>query len=255
MKQQKMPLSCLFKMALVMTALLSVSLQAGAAQDEQPWAVGEAYTADGERLLYREELQAGNPDLPHPTQVDYLTPAGERFAEKSVDYGISLPAPEIDFRDHRRGTRIQTVWTGEGENRILSLTYRADSGSEPRRGQFEPDELIVDAGFDPYIHRHWDRLTAGDRLVANFLVPSRLDTLKVGISETERRHCPTKVENIRCFEVSAAGLLRLVGWLVDPIYLGYQQTPRRLVLYQGRGNIPDEEGNSRQVRIHYHYPE
>ncbi len=224
--------------------------------EEAPWAVGSVYSEDGKTLLYREHLYADDPDIDHPTRVLYLTPEGERFAEKVLDYSQSLSAPAVDFRDHRNQARIRTSSQGERNSQPerIQVAFRPDDSERLRESELRyNDSLIVDAGFDAYIRQNWDELTENARLVANFLVPSRLDTVRVALTETDRSDCRTEQEDIYCFEVRPAGFLRVVSWFVDPIRVAYDQETRRLVLYDGLGNIPDEAGDNRNVLIRYEY--
>lgn len=236
--------------------LFSGQATAGQSADEPPWAVGSVYSEDGETLLYREHLYADDPDLANPTRVLYRTPDGELFAEKLLDYSQSLSAPAVDFRDHRNQARIRTSSHGERNSQPerIQLAFRPDDSERLRETELRyNDSLIVDAGFDAYIRQNWDELTENARLLANFLVPSRLDTVRVALTETDRSNCRTEQENIYCFEVRPAGFLRVVSWFVDPIRVAYEQESRRLVLYDGMGNIPDEAGDNRNVLIRYEY--
>lgn len=233
-------------------ALTPVSASAADSAPGNWVARGEVYDENGERLLYREyHLQPTEDVQAVPTRVEYRTPDGELFAEKTLDFSRSRTAPAIDFRDLRRDERIVTRYP-DGSGRI-EMIYHPPGDESPERNTFDTDSLIVDAGFDPFIRQHWDRLMDGDRLVSEFLVASRQDTVKVGIREVDAARCPTPVEGIRCLEVSPAGTLRLFSWFVDPIQLAYHPQPVRLMAFSGRGNIPDASGDPRQVRIHYEY--
>ncbi|MGM0631856.1 MAG: hypothetical protein ACQETO_01645 [Pseudomonadota bacterium] len=236
--------------------LMSASLIASAEDGDRelvPWARGEVRNEDG-TLLYREFHLAPEHDA-RPVRVEYRAEDGgdALFAEKTLDYSVSATAPAMDFVDRRRNLRIVTRYPDPSEPGRLQLAYYPERDGEPERDTFDTDSLIVDAGFDPYIQQHWDRLVDDERIVARFLVPSRSDTVRMSLQQVDTDRCETPVDDIRCFEVRPAGALRLVGWFVDPIRLAYTAEPRRLVLYHGQGNIPDESGDPRQVRIHYEY--
>lgn len=222
----------------------------------QTWvALGEAYDEDGEELLYREyHLQPQEDGLPLPTRVEYRTVDGELFAEKALDFSRSRIAPAMDFRDLRRDLRMVTRYPEDHDDR-LELVYHPADDDSPERDTFDTESLIVDAGFDPFVRQHWERLLDGERIVADFLVASRQDVVRVAFTEVDREECETPAEGIHCLEVSPAGTLRLFSWFVDPILIAYHPEPLRLVFFHGRGNIPDADGDPRQVRIRYEYKE
>lgn len=217
------------------------------------WAVGAVQDGDGEQLLYREHHLAPSQNA-LPTRVVYRDTDGTVFAEKSLDHSMSTVAPAMDFRDHRRDVRIVTRYPEEAGGKEIELLYYGKGREEARRERFDTDSLIVDAGFDPFVRERWQRLVDdSERIVAEFLVPSRADTVRVGIDQVDRDRCRTGRENLLCFEVGAAGALRLVSWFIDPIRLGYDADSRQLVFYDGRGNIPDASGEQRSIRIEYRY--
>lgn len=237
------------------TALLFTASPIWANPEEEatPWAIGEVFSEDGETLLYREYLYADHASLDHPTRVHYKTPEGELFAEKSLEYRDPAAAPMIEFEDHRLSTRLRTQMP-EGNARRMQVAFQANESSRMRETELRLDEsLIIDAGFDVYIRQNWEELTENRRLVADFLVPSRMNTVRVGLTETDTGDCRARHEDIYCFEVRPAGILRVASWFVDPIRVAYERDTRRLIMFDGPGNIPDEEGENRNVLIHYTY--
>lgn len=238
--------------------LLALTLihPAGAVADDTglvEWAIGAVRNGDDGQLLYHEHHLAPSRDA-LPTRVVYRAPDDEVFAEKSLDHSQSTEAPAMDFRDHRRDVRIVTYYPEDAGGDEIEMLYQEEGNGEPRRQRFDTDSLIVDAGFDPFVRERWQRLVdESQRIVANFLVPSRNDTVRIGIEQVRRDRCETDRGNLLCFEVGAAGALRLVSWFIDPIRLGYDAETRRLVFYHGRGNIPDASGEQRSIRIDYRY--
>lgn len=240
-------------LALLLSPVAPAALSAPDGKPE-PVALGEVYDEDGETLLYREHLlvPAANG---LPTRVEYRTPDGELFAEKTLDYSRSRVAPAFDFRDHRRDVRVVTRYPDASDSDHLEVVYHPPGDEEPEREVFETDSLIVDVGFDTFIREHWDRLLDGDRITTKFLVATRTDAVRVGLTEVDTDRCQIAMEDIHCLEARPAGALRLFSWFVKPVRLAYHPRPLRLVFYHGRGNIPDASGDDRQVRIHYEYEE
>ena len=58
---------------------------------------------------------------------------------------------------------------------------------------------------------------------------------------------------MHCFVIKPAGLLRMVSWFVDPIYIGYDTESRRLLMFEGVSNLRDDAGEPRNALIHFEY--
>ena len=46
----------------------------------------------------------------------------------------------------------------------------------------------------------------------------------------------------------------VLSLFADNLYLAYDPEDTRLMVFRGRSNIPDAEGEGRDVEIHYRYP-
>ncbi len=238
---------------IVLTCLL-IGIPGHARQSDRPWARGTAWTTDGETLLYREWHYKQQPDDRLPSRVVYRGADGERIARKTLDTSRSAVAPAIDHHDLRTGARVRTYYP-DREN-LVAVRFREHNSDEVHRQRFRIDEgpLIIDAGFNVFVQRNWQALIAGERITAEFLVASRMNAVGIAVERTDSERCVTPVEPLTCLVAEPTGLLRLAGWLVDPMLLGYHSDSRRLVLFQGTSNIPEADGDNRRVRIHYEYP-
>ena len=214
-----------------------------------PWITGNAYDADSGRLLYQEQhyLSTDNPTV--SARVEYINSAEEVMVLKTLDFSRSLYTPIIEQRDLRRSTNIFTRYTPSG----IEVGYRNDDKPLRWNSLALNDRLIIDAGFDPYVRRHWNALQAGDAIRAEFLVPARLDTVNISIRATDAQDCLSQPQSVLCLVVRPAGFLRLVSWFVDPLYLAYDTQTQRLLLYKGISNLLDDEGNPQDVVIRYQY--
>ncbi|HEY6939866.1 hypothetical protein [Dokdonella sp.] len=140
---------------------------------------GYAYTPDGTRLLYRETHWIYADEEPERL-VLYRCPDGTPFARKRVtEIGVAH-APDFEFTDARDGHR-------EG---VRSMAGRRDVYWQDREGTDRAErplsvapDTVIDAGFDAYVRAHWDALAAGAPLSARLLLPSRLGTIGVRISD------------------------------------------------------------------------
>lgn len=219
------------------------------------WAIGTAWSFDETEILYREFHYAEDPALDLPTRVIYRTPDGDVMAEKFIDYSASVIAPAIVQTDFRNSSVITTEHPAEQGTRLIRVGFQGhDSDRLRSRDVSHRDNLIVDAGFDPYVRENWDALTGGRNVTTSFLVPSRLDSVRISVSETESADCRAAVEPVHCFIIRPAGVLRVVSWFVDPIRIGYHPESRRLKSFAGLSNLRDNDGNPLNVLIKFEYP-
>lgn len=225
-----------------------------APDDDLLWAIGTAWSPDKSKVLYQEFHFAENPELDLPTRVQYRNPDGSLIAEKSMDYSLSMTSPSITQIDYRNTARIATEFVPDARDPQVRVGFQAHDSNEYRQ-QNVPyrDAMVVDAGFDPFIRQNWQRMVSGRSVSAHFLVPSRLDTVRVNLSQTDTNNCTGVDVEMHCFVIRPAGLLRVVGFLVDPIYIGYEQESQRLMMFNGLSNLRDDTGDPRNVLITYEY--
>ncbi|ALO45052.1 hypothetical protein [Pseudohongiella spirulinae] len=218
------------------------------------WAVGTAWTQDQQRVQYYEYHYADNPELDLPTRVEYRDPGGRIFASKKIDYSDSLIAPSVSQQDYRNQAQLQTEHSAEPAAQVIRVNFRPHDSDQLQQTEIATrDTLIVDAGFDPFVRKHWDNLVGGRRVTADFLVPARMDSVRISVSRTDTANCPADSQPLHCFVIRPAGLLRVVGWLVDPIYIGYHQETRRLLVFNGLSNLRDDAGEPRNALIKFEY--
>lgn len=222
--------------------------------DSMLWAIGTAWSPDKSQMLYQEFHFAEDPALDLPTRVQYRNPDGSLIAEKSVDYSGSMTAPAITQIDYRNTARIVTELIPADRPAQVRVGFQAHDSRDYRVEEVSyRDSLVVDAGFDPFIRDNWERMVGGRSVSAHFLVPSRLDTVRVNLSRTDETNCNGVAAELHCFVIRPAGLLRVVGFLIDPIYIGYEQDSRRLMMFNGLSNLRDDAGEPRNVLITYEY--
>lgn len=222
--------------------------------DNQLWAIGTAWSPDKSQMLYQEFHFAENPELDLPTRVQYRNPDGSLIAEKSMDYTSSLTAPAISQIDYRNTARINTEFVPDARSTQVRVGFQAHDSNQYREEVMSyRDTMVVDAGFDPFIRNNWQQMVSGRAVSAHFLVPSRLDTVRVNLSQTNSNNCNGVDVDMHCFVIRPAGLLRVVGFLVDPIYIGYEQGSQRLMMFNGLSNLRDDAGEPRNVLITYEY--
>ena len=201
-----------------------------------PWAgeqvEGIARPLAGGPEIYREEhVFSGSSH-----RIDYLSPDGQRIAEKTLDYSCSDTAPAFEQTDLRDGERSGGAWSAEG--------YRLERGSESRLLESPEGELVASSGFDRYVRRHREALAAGETLEFDFALAERLGTLRLRIKREDA------AEGIQAFRVEAASAL--LRPFVPAIRLDYDDAGR-LMRYRGLSNIDGPDGSPLQVEIRYSY--
>lgn len=228
-----------------MVFLAICSAQASAA----PWVTGTARSATDNNVLYREF------HYPAPTleglsgSIEYLGNDNRLIARKNIDYTDSLTAPAVEQLDIRTQTRFFTRY----EEGALHAGFQRGNNTLQTQTYTSTDDLVVDAGFDPYVRNNWSLLRAGRSVAARFHVPSRLESVRISINPVDRRECAQASGELLCLLVRPAGLLRVVGWFLEPLHLAYDLETRRLLMFKGTSNLADDEGRPQSVVILYDY--
>lgn len=192
---------------------------------------GDARDIESGVLLYTEQhlLRLEN-DAPRERLVVYRCPDGRAFGRKTVAYDDATPAaPAFELQDARLDYREGARRNGDG------FTTYSDIGA-----QGEPDgatveetpDLVVDAGFDTYVRKHWTALQAGEKRSVDFLVPSRGRAYAFNVVKLRDESIGGAPASV--FRLRLGGLL---GWLVSDIDVSYRNSDQRLMRFEGLTNI------------------
>lgn len=194
---------------------------------------GLAYEKKSGKLLYREShwVQQGR------RLVLYRCPGGEPFARKQVS-GASA-APDFDLVDGRDGYR-EGVRTRGGMREVYSQA--SANASETSKGLPDRDNQVIDAGFDVYVRQQWDALARPDRQRIAFLIPSRLQDVQFKLSPLA-----TSAGSRRY----ALALDAWYGGVLPSMTVTYSSADRRLLRFEGIGNIRTPAGKYPIVRIEF----
>jgi len=233
----RQPLPCLILLLSVIAAPVSAADQTVQRQE------GRAYaTADG-RLLYRETHWLQGPASAQSRLVLYRCSDGRPFARKWMTPQGSPQTPDFTLDDGRDG--YQEGVRGRAADRQVSVRASAQAPTFSRAITL-PAGAVVDAGFDAAVRSHWAALQAGQSVAFQFLLPSR------------QRLVPLKLQ--RTGAVSWQGepaeqlQMKLDAWFgfaVPAVTLVYARADRRLLQFEGTGNVRDAEGGWPQVRIRF----
>lgn len=234
----------IFSMAVASLIFCAVPVVA----DSQYAVSGAAYELETNKLLYREFYTPINEN--REVRVDYARPDGGIFASKSLRYLGDVTQPEFEYNDTRDNERLAARFdTGR-----LMLAYDQE-GYRQEKAIMDTVDLVIDAGFDAFIQREWDKLTSGKKVRFTFTLPYRLTTIRLQAREIPVERSPlAKPDNPaswRYFSIEPAN--RFVSIFSDPIHLAYESEGRYLMRYYGRSNLDSDEGGSWDVRIEYEY--
>ncbi len=175
--------------------------------------------------------------------VLYRCPNGTAFGRKEVDYRRSTVAPEFRFIDQRSGYLEGLARRGA----IPTVFFRPAKGAAERSSGLPSPQLVVDAGFDEFVRRHWAPLVAGKPVALDFAVPSRLESL--GFTAKRVGVAVVGGENAFIFRLRLGGLL---GYIVPSIDVYYGQQSQRLLRFQGLSNLRGDDGrNPLNARIDF----
>jgi hypothetical protein len=223
--------------------LLGLALASCAVQAERGY-TGEARDPDDDALLYEEQhLLRQDGDRPRERLVLYRCPDGAAFARKQVSYDVAGTAPAFALEDARFGYREGLRRDAAG----LTVYVQAAAAAPERRAALVPQAgLVVDAGFDEFVRRHWARLAAGEAVALQFLVPSRLAPLAFKL----RRIGSERIDGAPAsrFRLAVGGLL---GWFAPDITLAYRDADRRLMRFEGLTNIRADRDDNLVARISF----
>ena len=227
--------------------------------------IGTAYDTNGKKLLYKEI---------HRTQklgyrsVDYISPQGEIIAKKKLNYTDSLISPSYTQENYWSKEKSHSSWKNgklylrfettsaaisTGENYLIEEGNSQNTSYQKKEKVISIENVVIDAGFDHYIRKHWQALIAGETLHYQFAVASQLTTISMRI---QRAPCSKILQGINktdvaCFKSQATGLF--LRWFLSPIELSYDINSQRLLRFYGLGNVADSTGSLLKVDIHYDY--
>lgn len=195
--------------------------------------------ADG-RLLYREHHYRYDEAGSRKMLVLYHCPDGTPFARKLLDEGAGANTPDFDFVDGRDGSG-ESVRRAPG-GRVVQV--RKPDGETRRTELPERRGAVIDAGFDAFVRSHWDKLGAGQSLVAPYLLPGRAQWLDFRLKNAgDAIEDGVRVRRIRMT------LAMWFGFALPAIELTYHLGDRRLLRFRGPGYVRDARGRHPKVQI------
>lgn len=220
------------------------------ADDGQWQFIGEATALDdgpNGALLYREKhTVSGQCDqgiwMPEKDNVTYLAPDKDTaLATKQVDYTPSVLRPDFDFRQPRYRDRM-TV-THDGSDQVLIKHTQGDNTDTFTTSIDQ--SVVIDAGFDNLVRKHWSALTQGKSVEFEFLAPTRGEHYGFVLESASEPRVKADIT----LRIRPTGLLTKL--LVDPITIGYN-AKGELTDYYGLTNILNGADSNYLAHIRYH---
>jgi hypothetical protein len=230
--------------ALLMPAAAAAAAGAGATLRYEE---GVARNPDSGIEMYREQhWLRSEGGRPIERLVLYRCPNGIAFGRKQVDYRQSTTAPAFRFDDLRSGY-VEGL-RDDGSPRAF---VRPVGQELQKSADLSSKQLVVDAGFDEFVHNQWQALLTGRSLPIDFVVPSRLES----IAFTVRSVGAAQVDGESAW-VFRLRLDSVIGWLAPHIDVSYSQQSRRLLRFEGLSNLRDDAGRKQlTARIDFPQPD
>jgi hypothetical protein len=174
------------------------------------------------------------------TATKYYNTENKLIATRSLNFSKSRFAPDFTTEDLRTGYLEGAVVTGSH----IKLFFRRDKISPTKEKTIDvPHPAVVDGGFNQFIKSNWTLLEKGESVVFYFTVSSKLDYYKLrAIKVNESNHAmKVKIEPDQ----------PVLRWLASPIIVTYDISTKRIMSYEGKSNITDDNGANIIVKLIY----
>lgn len=208
--------------------------------------LGQAYDLNNNRLLYREfhtiELDANGNRI--QSTVEYRDAEQNVIAFKTLQYDALGYLPSFKLTDKRSDYELK-VDTFDEKRIDISQKWLAHQETQKVK-KTQSSAMVVDAGFDVYLMKNWQKLIEGEAQVLDFLAPTRSQF--VGFRLARRFMNESTVG----FTLTPDNFF--IGLLVDPILLEYDRYTGQILSYEGLTNLEDNKtGEYYVARIEYSY--
>jgi len=208
--------------------------------------LGRAFDLKSKQPLYNEIHCLSNDALTR--EVIYRDNKGQLIAHKVLSYQTGPTTPSFVQQNFysREATAIEL-----NDNELTLTTTKEGQQESQKIVSIQPSAalpVVIDAGFDAFVTRHWDLLMAGESKSFQFPFAAHESMFELRLSSS---NCKYDTATDQCF------ILEMNNWFVrmlaDPIELGYDAKLRRLSRYRGLSNIGDANGDALVVDIRYDY--
>ncbi|MFT5426315.1 MAG: hypothetical protein ACI9ZT_001256 [Gammaproteobacteria bacterium] len=207
--------------------------------------IGYAYDKQTEKLVYIENHFEEYVDgMILTSRVIYTDSSEKIIASKTVDFSNNEFMPEFALQNSETGHKEITRFV-QSEYEI-TFSKKGTAEEEEARLSY-PADGISDAGFDNFIIKHWDELTAGEVFKRNFLIPSMLNFIKFRIYQDEI--IDEEGQSLRVINIEPDSFFIRV--FAGTTKLFYDKAQPKLRKFDGISNMRDSNGANYKVTIKY----
>ncbi|MCR8915947.1 hypothetical protein FDP08_02760 [Marinobacter panjinensis] len=207
---------------------------------------GEATAKSDDKVIYEERhLVEGECSdglfYPATQTVTYVRAGGNEFASKTLSYDESQLRPTVDFRQPEFNEAMDITNPNDDE---LTIEWRTPDGNTESFSVEVTDTLVADAGFDHLVRQNWAAVTSGDSVEFDFLAPTRGKAYGFVLEPAG----DNRIDAAYTVRIKPSGVI--LGFLVDPILLGYNEEGM-LTDYIGLTNIRKDRDTNYTAHIRY----
>ena len=209
-----------------------------------PSVIGTAFAQGSDRILYREHFYYD--DTGQLQRVDYFDRHGEIIARKNL-YPSAKPFQPSFVQKNFVNGRVIDVTVSDSR---VNIAYQKDNDAKTLQGVVDLQrDSVIDAGFDPFVIQHWERLVAGEELSLSFLAPTRIRSITLLIRRQDCELESAQQAASMCLQIRPRSLP--IRWLMGNINLVYDSQRKQLLRFSGLGNLSSREGRQLKVDIFY----
>ena len=197
--------------------------------------VGKVYDSTTGQALYTEQHQIlgdldarvlhsqyydNNKELIGERRVEYQNNRVQRYTLDQEYLGISQ-------RVERTSTGLDIEKSKNGVTQSKTIDHK------------NPNDVVIDAGFDDFIVREWQPLMAGKTIKFDAASVGQMDVIALQIKRVDVNNSVLKDAQKARFEMNIAN--PLLRWLVTPITIEYFTDSRELASYRGISNLKGDD--------------
>jgi len=201
---------------------------------------GNAYDISTEQLVYTENHSTlVKEDGKHQLLSIYRDPKGDEICKRSVLFKNGKVVEYILRQSSARYSE-SVIRTRDSIEISINNSARIKQKIIPVE---ENSEVVIDAGFSPFIVRNWAALMAGETLKFNFVSVSRMSIVGLQISKT--------AQSEKTIEFAMTASNPIIRMLMTPIIVKYSVGDKQLAYYKGVSNLKDSQGENYEVEISF----
>ncbi len=179
---------------------------------------------------------------PQSHSVAYRRNASGEFADKTLNYESSPLRPTVRFSQPEFNEQMNIRNDAE---QLMEIEWKTPEGDTKNFTVDVSSALVADAGFDNFVRRNWSSVVKqGESVEFDILAPTRGDYYGFVLEPAEDKRINAE------HQVRIKPSSTLMGFLVDPILLGYN-SDGMLTDYLGLTNIRKDEDSNFVAHIRY----